>query len=75
MICSKGQLVRLTAAALHRVQHTAVKRDSAHEHTHVAVVLSFVYLDQPEGERGVQLDRDLSGSKWWPEDCLEAAPE
>lgn len=39
----------------------------------VATVLSLTYLDQPEGERGVQLDRELGGSKWWLESALEEA--
>lgn len=38
-----------------------------------ARVLSLVYTEQPEGERGVQLDRSLGESRWWAESDLEAA--
>ncbi len=43
------------------------------DYTGRAKVISLVYLDQPEGSRGVQLDRELGGSKWWLESQLEAA--
>lgn len=35
-----------------------------------AKVLSIVYQDQPEGGRGVQLDREIGGSRWWLENQL-----
>ncbi len=61
MIASKGQTVRLVTEP--RVSATLP----------VAKVLSIVYAEQPEGSRGVQLDRELGGSKWWLESQLEAA--
>ena len=64
MIATKGHLVRLTNAAM-----DSTKLD----YTGRAMVVSLVYLDQPEGERGVQLDHDLGGSRWWNEGDLEAA--
>ncbi len=64
MISHKGQLVTFTNATLDA---------SGLDHVGRAKVVSLVYLDQPEGERGVQLDRDLAGSRWWGEWQLEAA--
>lgn len=68
MICSKGQLVRLTRDACS--VHVDVRK-APHDGT--ARVVSLVYLDQPEGTRGVQLDRPLGGSGWWLESYLEEA--
>ncbi len=64
MIATKGQLVTLTNAAM-----DATGLDYAGR----AKIVSLVYLDQPEGERGVQLDRELAGSRWWMEQSLQAA--
>lgn len=41
--------------------------------TEVAKVLSIVYRHLPEGERGVQLDKELDGSKWHVENMVEDA--
>ncbi len=71
VIATKGQLVRLVSRVGTRSM-TAI-RDGRDDY-HTARVVSLVYLDQPEGQRGVQLDRDLGGSRWWNEaDLTEAA--
>ncbi len=59
MICHKGQLVYLPIDSLRKP----------------ARVMEIVYMDQPPGERGVRLDRELHGSRWWMEDRLKAAQE
>ncbi len=64
MIASRNQLVTLTNAALDATRLDYIGR---------AKVISLVYLDQPEGERGVQLDRELGGSRWWMEQSLQPA--
>ncbi len=58
MICSKGDLVYLPLDSLRRT----------------AKVVEIVYTDQPPGKRGVKLDRELGGSRWWIESQLKAAP-
>ncbi len=63
MICSKGQLVRLTRAAA--LRHSMHNDDTS-------MVIAIVYPGQPEGERGVQLDKALDGFNWWLEKDLEA---
>lgn len=64
MICSKGQLVRLTAEA-NVILGTRADRGTAR-------VKSLTYVEQAlGGERGVRLDRDLAGSCWWREYDLE----
>lgn len=67
MIAHKGQSVRLTA------ETNAIILGHLRVDTGIAIVKSLAYLDQPEGERGVQLDRELGGSCWWLEGNLEAA--
>lgn len=66
MIASKNQLVQLRAHLRHLCQSTPAGH---------AKVMSLVYVDRPEGERGVQLDKALGGSKWWSEQDLEPATE
>ncbi len=69
MIATRGQLVRLTPTARAMVAHlTRPGYDND-----AARVLSLVYTEQPEGERGVQLDRSLGESRWWAESDLEPA--
>lgn len=70
MIATKGQLVRLTDARRLSLPLYAFLGESSHEG--VAKVLSLVYLNQPEGQRGVQLDRNLGSSPWWLESDLES---
>ncbi len=70
MIATKGQLVRLVSRVGTRSM-TAIR--DGREDNLTARVSSLVYLDQPEGQRGVQVDRDLGGSRWWNESQLEAA--
>ncbi len=70
MIASKGQLVRLVTRKGTRSM-TAIH--DGREDNHTARVRCLVYLDQPEGERGVGLERDLGGSSWWNEQDLEPA--
>ncbi len=69
MIATKGQLVKLVSRKGTRSM-TAIR--DGREDNHTARVLSLVYLDQPEGERGVHLERDLGGCRWWCETDLEA---
>lgn len=70
MIATKGQLVRLTAAARRKPAPYGRAND-----TRAAKVLCIVYPDQPEGQRGVQLDRPLGESNWQIESDLEEAGE
>lgn len=67
MITHKTQLIRLTA------ETNAILGSRADRGT--AKVLSLTYLHQPEGERGVQIDRELGGSCWWCEWHIEAAQD
>lgn len=69
MIASKNQLVRLISRMGTRSM-TSIR--DGREDNHTARVSCLVYLDQPEGERGVQVNRDLGGSRWWNESDLEA---
>ncbi len=69
MIATKTQLVRLIPGTI--TSSTAIR--DGRENNRTARVSCLVYLDQPPGERGVQVDRDLGGSRWWNESDLEAA--
>ena len=64
MICYKGQLVQLGIEAVILAPEGKTYGP--------AKVISLVYLDQPEGQRGVQLDREIGGSRWWLESDVEA---
>ncbi len=43
--------------------------------TDTAKVSSIIYSDQPEGDRGVRLDKPLDGSVWAMESDLESPPD
>ncbi len=66
MTCSKGQSVQL---CIERFLLSPPK-SCPYE---TAKVLSIVYPHLPEGQRGVQLDREIGGSRWWLEGELEPA--
>ncbi len=70
MICSKGQLVCLVSR---KGTRSISAIHDGREDNHTARVRCLVYLDQPEGQRGVGLERDLGGSCWWNENDLELA--
>ena len=64
MILKKGNFVRLTPQTREVIKNNNTKK---------AKILNFTYLNRPEGSRGVQLDTELAGSKWWMEGDLELA--
>jgi len=68
MVANKGDIVRLVTRVGTRSM-TAIR--DGREDNHTAKVMNLVYLDQPEGQRGVRLDRDLGGSNWWCESDIE----
>lgn len=70
MIAKKGDKVKLVSRV--GTRSMAAIHDGPDDF-HTATVITLVYLDQPEGQRGVRLDRDLGGTNWWNEEDLMLA--
>ena len=70
MIVSKNQLVQLNPS----IRAFLSRNNPEIQHTpKIAKVVELTYLDEPEGFRGVRLDKELGGSYWWLESDLEKA--